>query len=175
MGASVNIGGIALNHLLLRAADEVGWLLQRILFGKLDRYGLPRSPEGMATILSRRQQAPAYDDGFVAELKAGRIEVVPAVEAFDGPDVLLARGSRIQPEAVIAATGYKRGLESLVGGLGVLDEGGTPLVSGGSELASAPGMFFIGYRADLSGQLRLMRSDSREIARAVKRRRRLQH
>lgn len=86
MGASVNISGIALNRLPLRAADEVGWLVQRILFGKLDRYGLPRAPEGMATTLSRRQQAPAYDDGFVAEVKAGRIEVVPAVEAFDGPE-----------------------------------------------------------------------------------------
>jgi hypothetical protein len=32
-------------------------------------------------------------------------------------------------------------------------------------------MFFSGYRADLSGQLRLMRGDARAIARAVRRRR----
>jgi hypothetical protein len=57
---------------------------------------------------------------------------------------------------------------ALVGHHGVLDEGGTPVVSGGGEHPSAPGLYFIGYRADLSGQLRLMRGDARAIARAVR-------
>jgi hypothetical protein len=70
LGVTVNVPGLALNHLPLRAADEVAWLMQRILFGRLDRYGLPRSPEGVATTMVRRQQAPAYDDGFVEELRA---------------------------------------------------------------------------------------------------------
>ena len=149
----------------------MGWLSQRMMFGNLDRYGLPRSPSGVATTLFHRQQTPAYDDGFVDELKAGRIEIVGAVTGFDGPDVLLADGERIQPDAVIAATGYRRGLERLVGHLGVLDENGIPLVAGGNQHPSAPGLFFNGYRADLSGQLRLMRPDARAIARAVRRER----
>jgi putative flavoprotein involved in K+ transport len=172
LGASVNIPGIALNHLPLRVADQIGWLTQRILFGNLDRYGLPRSPDGVATTLRHRQQTPAYDDGFVALLKAGQVEIVAAVVGFNGPDVLLADGARIQPDAVIAATGYRRGLEPLLGQLGVLNENDTPLVSGGNTHPSAPGLFFIGYRADLSGQLRLMRPDARAIARAVRRHRR---
>jgi putative flavoprotein involved in K+ transport len=172
LGASVNIPGIALNHLPLRVADQIGWLTQRILFGNLDRYGLPRSPDGVATTLRHRQQTPAYDDGFVALLKAGQVEIVAAVVGFNGPDVLLADGARIQPDAVIAATGYRRGLEPLLGQLGVLNENDTPLVSGGHTHPSAPGLFFIGYRADLSGQLRLMRPDARAIARAVRRHRR---
>lgn len=171
LGASVNISGIALNHLPPRVADHIGWQIQRVLFGRLDGYGLPRAPEGIATTLRRRQQSPLYDDGFVAALKSGRIEIVPAVTGFAGPDVLLADGSKIQPDAVIAATGYARGLGPLIGHLGVLDQSGIPLVSGGNEHPSAPGMFFIGYRADLSGQLRLMRADSRGIAKAVKRQR----
>jgi putative flavoprotein involved in K+ transport len=82
--------------------------------------------------------------------------------------VLLADDTQIQPDAVIAATGYRRGLEPLVGHLGVLDEDGKPLVSGGKQHPSASGLFFNGYRSDLSGQLRLMRPDARGIARAVK-------
>jgi putative flavoprotein involved in K+ transport len=168
LGTSINVPGLALNRLPLRVGDQVGWLSQRILFGNLDRYGLPRSPHGIATAMRRRQQAPAYDSGFVDLLKAGRIEIVAAVEGFDGRDVLLADGTRIQPDAVIAATGYRRGLEPLVGHLGVLDEDGKPLVSGGNQHPSASGLFFNGYRSDLSGQLRLMRPDARAIARAVK-------
>ncbi len=172
LGSSINITGIALNHLPLRVGDQVGWLVQRIMFGDLDRYGLPRSPEGVATTLRRQKQTPAYDDGFVAALKAGRIEIVPAVVGFDRTEVLLSDDTRIAPDAVIAATGYRRGLEPLVGQLGVLDEYGIPLVSGGNQHASAPGLFFTGYRADLSGQLRLMRPDARAIARTVRRSRR---
>ncbi len=171
LGVPVQLNGIALQHAPLPVADEIIWLGQRMFFGNLDRYGLPRSPLGVATTLRRRQQAPVFDDGFVAGVKAGRIEIVAAVEGFDGPDVLLANGTRIQPDAAIAATGYRRGLEDLVGHLDVLDENGIPLVSGGNEHPSAPGLFFNGYRTELSGQLRLMRPDARAIARAVKRQR----
>jgi putative flavoprotein involved in K+ transport len=62
--------------------------------------------------------------------------------------VLLADGSRVQPDVVIAATGYRRGLEPLVGHLGMLDDKGTPLVTGGR-------------------QMRLMRFDARSITRAL--------
>jgi putative flavoprotein involved in K+ transport len=169
LGVPVQLNGIALQHAPPWVADEIIWLAQRLFFGNLDRYGLPRSPLGVATTLSRRQQAPVFDDGFVAGVKAGRIEIVAAVEGFDGSDVLLADGTRLQPDAVIAATGYRRGLEGLVGHLSVLDENGIPLVTGGSEHPSAPGLFFNGYRTELSGQLRLMRPDARAIARAARR------
>jgi putative flavoprotein involved in K+ transport len=168
LGTSVNIHGLALEHLPLPVADQIGWLSQRTLFGNLDRYGLQRSPIGIATLSRRRQQAPAYDSGFVGLLKAGRIEIVAAVVGFDGSGVSLADGTQIQPDAVIAATGYRRGLEPLVGHLGILDEDGIPLVSGGNQHPSAPGLFFNGYRFDLTGQLRLMRGDARAIARAVR-------
>lgn len=172
LGVSPNIPGLMFNHLPLRVADQISWLGQRMVFGNLDRYGLPRSPDGVATTMRRRKQAPAYDSGFVSLLKAGRIEIVAAVVGFDGPDVALADGTRIQPDTVIAATGYRRGLEPLVGHLGMLDEDGIPFVSGGSEHPAARGLFFNGYRADLSGQLRLMRLDARAIARAVKKQKR---
>jgi putative flavoprotein involved in K+ transport len=171
LGASINIYGLAFNHLPLRVADRITWMGQRIVFGNLDRYGLPRSPDGIATTMSRRQQAPAYDSGFVALLKAGRIEIVPAVAGFEGAEVLLADGSQIQPDVVIAATGYRRGLEPLVGHLGVLDEDGRPRISGADQHPAATGLFFNGYRTNLSGQMRLMRLDARAIARSVKKQR----
>jgi putative flavoprotein involved in K+ transport len=169
LGVSINVPGVVFNHLPLRLADEAIWTGERIIRGDLSRYGLPRPPVGLATQMAKRHRAPAYDAGFVASVKAGRIEIVAAVEGFDGADVLLADGSRAQPEAVIAATGYRRGLESLVGHLGVLDERGTPLVHGRRQHPSAPGLFFTGFRTELSGQLRLMRFDARAIARGVAR------
>lgn len=166
-GVPVQVHGVVLQHLPLRVADEIGWRFERLVNGDLSRYGLPRPPVGAASLLAHKGQSPAFDDGFVAGVKAGRIGLVAAVEGFAGPDVQLADGSRIQPHVVIAATGYRRGLEPLVGHLGVLDTNGAPSMSGGHQHRNAPGLFFTGYRTELSGQLRLMRFDARSIARAV--------
>jgi len=167
LGTPIQVPGVALHYLPLRVADRLGAMVEWMIAGSLSRYGLPRPPIGAATALAERHRSPIFDDGFVDSVKAGRIEIVAAVDGFDGDDVLLADGSRVQPDVVIAATGYRRGLEPLVGHLGVLDDNGTPLVSGGRQHPSAPGLFFTGYRTELSGQLRLMRFDARSIARAL--------
>jgi putative flavoprotein involved in K+ transport len=84
--------------------------------------------------------------------------------------VLLADESHVQPEAVICATGYRRGLEGLVGRLDVLDERGLPRAWPEVEVPGADSLFFVGYNAKVSGQLRRMRFDARRVARKVKRR-----
>jgi putative flavoprotein involved in K+ transport len=103
----------------------------------------------------------------VDAIKKHRIEIVAGVESLDEAGVMLADGTRIEPAAIIAATGYRRGLEPLVGHLGALDERGLPHVHRGRE--AAPGLRFTGYDAR-PGQIRLMGTGgnraAREIARA---------
>jgi putative flavoprotein involved in K+ transport len=107
----------------------------------------------------------------VTALKEGRIEIVPTVAAFEDKDVVLADGARVRPDAVICATGYRRGLDALVGHLGVLNERQLPLGWPTVEVSSAaPNLFFVGYSAKLTGQLRQMRFEARRVARTVRRR-----
>jgi hypothetical protein len=54
----------------------------------------------------------------------------------------LADGSRVDPDAVVAATGYRRDLTPMVGHLDVLDGDGRPLAAG--ETAAAEGLRFFG-------------------------------
>ena len=58
---------------------------------------------------------PTIDVGLIAELKAGRVTPVAALERFDGDEAVLADGTRLAPDAVIAATGYTTGLAPVVG------------------------------------------------------------
>jgi putative flavoprotein involved in K+ transport len=109
------------------------------------------------------------DAGIVEAVRTGRVEVVAAVEGFEGDAVLLTDGSRVEPEAVIAATGYERGLEPLVGHLDVLDARGRPVTSGGRTPENAPGLYFTGFTNPISGMLREMARDAERIARAVAR------
>lgn len=163
--------GIALRHVPPAIVDPIARLVQRLTVGDLTPYGLPPSPRGTYT-RAREGQIPILDVGLIDALRSGRVTVVSAVRGFDGRDVILEGSARIQPDAVIAATGYLRALEPLVGHLGVLDARGLPLAHGGKTLPSAPDLYFIGYTNPIGGNLREIGFDARRIARALRRSRR---
>jgi len=160
------------DHLPPKLADASFFFTQRMLFGDLTRFGIPRAHDGVYTNFHRRLRSPAIDDGFIAALKQGRAQVVAEVARLDGQEVVLADGSRLRPDAVICATGYRRGLEPLVGHLGVLRPDGVPLAyCGAPEHPAAPNLFFAGMWGQFSGQIRLGPIHARRIARAAARHR----
>jgi cation diffusion facilitator CzcD-associated flavoprotein CzcO len=135
---------VVLLHVPLRVGDAVARFGRRMDIGDLSEYGLPVPEEGVMTRLRRLGVAPAIVDAEVIEaIKARRIEVVRGVESLDSTGVELADGARVEPEAIVCATGYRRGLEPLVGHLGVLGDRGVPRVVGAQP--AADGMRFIGY------------------------------
>jgi cation diffusion facilitator CzcD-associated flavoprotein CzcO len=152
-----------------KVADRISSLAQRVMIGDLSAVGFAPPTHGLATNVLERKVSPVIDAGFVDALKAGEIELVAAVEAFEGPDVILADGERIQPEVVIAATGYERGLDPLVGHLGVLGPDGEPTHVGAPASPAAPGLYFVGYGLWLRGQLPYTSRDTRRVARAIAR------
>jgi putative flavoprotein involved in K+ transport len=158
--------GVAMRRLPVPLVDGLSAVAQRITVGDLTKYGMPKPQRGMYTRVNE-DAIPILDVGLIGMLKRRRVGVVPAVEGFDGADVLLVDGSRIAPDAVIAATGFKRGLEPLVGRFGLVQPNGHPLVHGGEAHPDAPGIYFIGYTNPLSGNLRELGIDAKKIARAV--------
>jgi putative flavoprotein involved in K+ transport len=145
-------------------ADRFMSFLRRKQIGDLTEFGLPEPEEGLVSRLKRLRVAPAIVDREVLDaIRERRIEIVGAVESIDGALVELADGDRIAPDSIIAATGYRRGLEPVVGHLGVLDETGAPLVTAGE---AAPGLRFVGY-IPRPGQLGLMGREAVAAARGI--------
>jgi hypothetical protein len=177
-GLPGNYPAILFERLPNAALDQVAFFYQRVIYGNLAKYGIPRAPVGVQTTSRTLHKSTLIDDGFVKALKVGKLELVPSPVRFEGADVVLEDGRRLQPHAVIAATGYTRNLPQLVGHLGVLDDYGVPTLDGRAirarEHPNAAGLFFNGYYASAAGQLRFMRIDGRNIARAVARRLRAQ-
>lgn len=165
----LNPTALVLEALPPRLSDPAAQLTQRLIYGDLSKYGMPRSPYGPLTNVRERAVAPAVDDGFVDDLKRGDVELVPVIERFEGRDVVLVGGRRLQPDVVIAATGYARGLEPIVGHLGVLRDDGHPVAPDGRAIPEAPGLFFVGYVPAFSGQLRQGRIQARRVAKEVRR------
>ncbi|MEU6883383.1 NAD(P)/FAD-dependent oxidoreductase [Streptomyces sp. NPDC046712] len=159
--------GILVRRLPVRLVDKVGDLMCRISVPDLSEQGLPRPDTGLYSRVLEGA-VPVQDVGLIDAVRKGKVEIVGAVESFDGDKVLLADGSALTPDAVIAATGYRRGLEPLVGHLGVLDERGRPAVRGARTARKAAGLYFTGFTNPISGMFREMAIDAEKIARAIR-------
>ena len=152
-----------------KLVDRMLKSVQRFAIPDLSEHGLPRPERGVYTRVIEDEVIPIIDVGLIDAVRSGAVEVVGALEGFDGRQVLLAGGERIEPDAVIVATGYRRGLEPLVGHLALLGPTGRPVVHGAQTHPSAPGLYFLGYSNPISGMFREIAIDSRRIARAVAR------
>ncbi|WP_251057629.1 NAD(P)/FAD-dependent oxidoreductase [Streptomyces sp. ISL-94] len=161
--------GILVRRLPVPLVDRLGALVARASVPDLSAYGLPRPSSGLYSGV-RQGAIPVQDVGLIDAVRRGQVEPVAAVESFEGGEVVLADGTRIAPDAVIAATGYRRALEGLVGHLdGVLDERGRPRTHGARTPAQAPGLYFTGFSNPISGMFREMALDAEKIAKAVAR------
>jgi len=152
----------------VKLVDRISRLQAKVAVPDLSAHGLPRPETGLYSRVLEGA-IPVQDVGLIDAVRSGRVEVVAAVEGFENDKVLLADGTRVGPDAVIAATGYERGLEPLVGHLGVLDERGRPVAHGARTPEGAPGLYFTGYTNPISGNLRELAIDAQRIARAVSR------
>lgn len=160
---------IPMDFLPARLVDPVNRLLQRRALGNLTDYGMPIPREGVVAQARATGVTPTIDVGLVAALRAARVTPVAALERLEGAQAVFSDGARYTADAIIVATGYTTGLDSVVGHLGVLDARGVPLVTGRRSLPAAPGLRFVGLSNPLKGQLLQIRLDARAVARVIAR------
>ena len=159
-GFPTQLLGIATKRVPAPVMDPVARVLRRVTVPDLRAQGLP-APADPYSQFMRTGTIPVVDVGFVDAVRSGAVEVVAAVEALDGDGVRLADGSCVEPDAVVAATGYRPGLEPLVGHLGVIGGHGLP--------RPLPGLHFPGMTLVLSGLLREIAREGGRIAATVER------
>lgn len=159
-GIPVQIFGLLLFPFPPRAVDRVGAVLRRIGTGDLRKYGLGKPAWGPFTA----RRPPVIDVGFLKELKAGRVEVLPEVVGFTRAAVVFRNGAEEEFDVVVAATGFGTALERLLDVPGALDERGYPSANG-----AHPGLFFAGYSETPRGQLFESNRRARRLAAAVSR------
>jgi putative flavoprotein involved in K+ transport len=164
-GVPAQLLGMAMRRLPPAWVDPVSKTIRRVAVPDLAAQGLPRPELGLRSAFLATGTTPILDVGIVDAIRRGRVEVVAAVESFDGPEVLLADSSRVAPGVVIAATGFRPGLETLVGHLDVLGPRGLPLKTDGEPVL--PGLWFVGFVPTLGGQLRDGSIAARKVAAAV--------
>jgi putative flavoprotein involved in K+ transport len=165
LGVPAQLLGMAIRKLPPHWVDPFTMWQRKVAIPDLTAQGLPRPRHGVRTAFLSTGTTPILDVGIVDAVRRGRVEIVAAVEGFDGAHVLLADGSRIAPDVVIAATGFRAGLDGLVGQLDVLGPRGLPTQTDGER--ALPGLWFVGFTPTLGGQLREGSIAARKVAAAL--------
>ena len=145
-----------------RMVDPLIAQLGRLLFGDLSVYGFRRPPLGLKATVEQKGRIPTLADELVDAVRTGRVDVVAAVTAVQARQVILADGTAVKPEVIVAATGFSTDLDAMVGHLGVLDGHGDP--HGGFASHLGDGMFAIGYGIPPRGPLRAIRLAATPLA-----------
>ncbi|MCX4762962.1 NAD(P)/FAD-dependent oxidoreductase [Streptomyces sp. NBC_01275] len=195
-GWAAQYTAVLIRRLPVPLVDRLARPMAKLSVPDLSAHGLPRPETGLYSRV-KEGAIPVQDVGLIDAVRKGRVEVVAAVESFEAADedsgdgsaadgdkaasgdgdkadgktgskVVLADGSRISPDSIVAATGYVRALEGLVGHLGVLDERGRPVAHGARTPKNAPGLYFTGFTTPISGTLRELGIDAEKIAKAVR-------
>ena len=151
-----------------KVADKVARGMQILTVGDLSKYGLQKAPRGIFSQQAEDDVTPTIDVGLIDALKAGKITVVGAVESFTKDAAVLADGTTVSPDVVLVATGFQRGLEPLVGELGVVAPGGRPLINADEQLPGLEGLFFLGYSNPITGNIRQVAIDAKKIAKKAR-------
>ncbi|MBO4256894.1 flavin-containing monooxygenase [Streptomyces griseorubiginosus] len=165
-GWAAQYTGVLVRRLPVGLVDRLARPMAKLSVPDLSAQGLPRPDTGLYS-RAKDGAIPVQDVGLIDAVRKGKVEVVAAVDGFEGGKVVLADGTLVSPEAVVAATGYVRALEGLVGHLGVLDERGRPVAHGARAPQQAPGLHFTGFTTPISGTLREVAMDAEKIAKAI--------
>jgi len=165
-GWPAQMNGLLLGRLPEPALNALAATMARLEMPDLRPYGIARPSDGLKTRLRTHRYVPVQDVGIVRDVLARRVLPVAAVRSFTEDSVLLADGTSLRPEVVVAATGYGTGLRELFDDPSLFDETGVPRVHGGAP--ARPGLFFVGYDVTLGGMLRQVAMESRRLARAYR-------
>jgi putative flavoprotein involved in K+ transport len=158
-GLPVQRTSMLLSALPPAIANRLGWATARIVLGDLTRYGVPKGDFEPYTT----GRVPLIDVGFVDAVKRRRLTMRPALERLTQTGVVFADGTSEPFDAIIAATGFTTGLESLVDVPSVLNDLGEPCGTSGEPTAHA-GLYFVGFTHSLRGHLFEANRASRRLA-----------
>ena len=155
-----------LSRLPVAVRDAIATSILRVAVGDLSRWGIIRPALGPTRLIEDTGRIPMLDVGTIAQVKAGRIRVLPAVREVLPDRVRFVDGRTEAFEAIILATGYRPSLDRFIDGFdSISDERGRPHRFGAETAIS--GLFFVGFRNPPTGALREISREAPRVTTAI--------
>jgi indole-3-pyruvate monooxygenase len=158
---------VLLSHLPLRLRDAIAMGAVDLMVGDLSRWGIARPAVGPNRMIIESGRVPILDIGTIEMIKQGKIRVLPAVEQILPDSVRFAGGSVHPFEAIIFATGYRSGLDTMIKGFeSIADTRGRPDRFG--EESGIRGLYFVGFKNPPTGALREIALEAPRVAQSIR-------
>jgi cation diffusion facilitator CzcD-associated flavoprotein CzcO len=152
LGLPAPLPTILLAKLPIDVADAIARSALKLTVGDLARYGIEPPDYGPIRSMVEHGRVPLIDVGTLARIKQGDIAVKKGIWHFTETGVIFVEGTQANYDAIVLATGYRSGLEELLGDVSdVLDARGRALNEG---IGSRPGLYLLGYATPATGLLR---------------------
>jgi indole-3-pyruvate monooxygenase len=160
---------VMLSRLPVAVRDALVTPILRLAVGDLSRWGIVRPALGLNRLIEDAGRIPILDIGTIAQVKTGRIRVLPAVQEVLPDRIRFVDGRTEAFEAIILATGYRPGLDRFIDGFESISDGrGRPHRFG--EETGVRGLFFVGFRNPPTGALREIAVEAPRVAWAIRER-----
>ncbi len=146
--------------------DFVAGTMQKLTVGDLSAYGLGKPTVAPSRLIRDFGRIPVIDLGTLDQIKAGTIAVAPGISRINAKTVLFTDGSERPFDAIVLATGYRPGLQPMLGDTlagKILNERGYP-ESLWFDKPDLSGIYFLGFATPLTGIIRSLNLDSEKIA-----------
>lgn len=164
LGIPVHVWGVVLFPFPTAFKDWLVNLIAKIELGDLSPYGI-QAPEWQ---IFSDKRIPMIDVGYIHQVKRGNIVIKPDIKHLTATGVEFVDGSAEDYDSIIAATGYRTGLEKILDIPDVIDDDGTLTAPNGEETIHK-GLWFVGLVNSPAGVLMAARIQSRKIAKAIAR------
>jgi indole-3-pyruvate monooxygenase len=167
LGRPIQHTTVLLSHLPLGLRDAIAMGTVGLVVGDLSRWGIVRPAVGPNRMIVQSGRVPILDIGTIGMIKQGKIRVVPAVQEILTDSVRFVSGALHPFEAIIFATGYTSGLDTVIKGFETIaDARGRPDRFG--EETGIPGLYFVGFRNPPTGALREIALEAPRVARSIR-------
>jgi cation diffusion facilitator CzcD-associated flavoprotein CzcO len=166
-GFPMHILAALLRDLPLRIQDALFYSTQNNVFGDLKLLNIGETPKDVFTKHARDGITVSVDEGLIKAIRQKKARVVKEVKEIKDNTVFIKDGEQFTPDIILCATGYHSGLEPLIGHLGVLDSYGLPTTTGPQKNILNPGLWFIGLRGYIWGNMLEQLRQSKKLAKVV--------
>jgi indole-3-pyruvate monooxygenase len=129
--------------------------------------GLKHQSYGPGTQVKQTARIPLIDVGTVKLIREGHVKVYPGIARLTEGGAVFVDGSETDFDAIIMATGYRPKLDFLrVPEAATWQSKPLSIPNKGAE-ASVPGLYFCGFNVAVTGMLREISIEARNIAQRV--------
>jgi cation diffusion facilitator CzcD-associated flavoprotein CzcO len=154
---------VATSVLPAKVTDTLTPFIFDFALGNLAKFGIQRPSQGILEQSAKSWKIPTLDIGTAKRIAEGAIEVMPGISTMTDDGVVFANGEKGLFDAIVLATGYRRSYRSFLASDDRAPDGERN--DGNAEI------YFVGFHAPITGQLREIGKEAVRVANDIARRR----